>query len=57
MSKTAKPKQDDKEQSKRLVEDAKRHEVDKSGKPFEKAIQSIFAPRKVPNPKQHLNQN
>lgn len=36
-----KPKPDDKEQSKRFVETARKLEVDESGKAFEKALKNI----------------
>lgn len=46
MSKQQKPIPDDAEQSKRFEEDAKRLEVDESGKSFERAIGVVVPPKK-----------
>ena len=41
----AKPKRDDKEQSKRFVKKAREMEADKSGKAFERAMKKIVPPK------------
>ena len=45
----AKPKQDDKEQSKRFIEKARELEVDESGEAFERVVEKIVPPKQPPS--------
>lgn len=51
MPKRKEPELTPKEQFKRFVETARKHEVDESGKEFERVFKKVVPPKRAPRPK------